>query len=146
MRVQVRSADGTPVTAALGLAVVDQAVLERSRTDNEFGHRRWFECAFCADDGEREIAGIRLNDLYAIPAEAPLSSDLDLVAEALVANVRAAVASESSEDFNHAPAFLHLSQKIKNLAALVDQSYAKSFEYPRTSRRLKEFSGANGPV
>ena len=37
VRVQVRSADGRPVEAALGLAVVDLAVLERSRT----GQRIW---------------------------------------------------------------------------------------------------------
>ena len=58
-----------------------------------------------------------------------------------MANVGAAVASESSEDFNHAPAFLHLSQKIKNLGVLLDQTYAKSFEYPEDLPTLERILG-----
>ncbi len=83
LRMQVNSVDGKPLEAALGVAIVDQAVLERARTDQEFGHRPWFACAFCRDDAEAEFGGVRLNDLYTMRADSPVTPELDLVAEVL---------------------------------------------------------------
>ena len=58
LRMQAASANGQPVEAALGIALVDQSVLERARTDAEFGQRSWFSCAFCSNDSGDEIAGV----------------------------------------------------------------------------------------
>ena len=141
LRMQVRSADGNPVEAALGLAVVDQAVLERARTDSEFGNRPWFACAFCRDDGETEIGGIRLNDLYHLPAASPISPALDLAAEALVANAGTFLAGESSEDFSATPLFRRLKEQMNTLGEQLEQHYASTFDYPRD---LATFSRAGG--
>ncbi len=130
LRLQVSSQDGKPVEAALALAVVDQAVLERARTDNEFGRRPWFACAFCRDAGESEIGGVRLNDLYAWKPSSPISPELDLVAEALAVQMSVAVSVESSETAADVPSFPIISGQMKRINAALDQGYAVSLEFP----------------
>ncbi len=130
LRMQVNAADGRPVEAALGLAVVDQAVLERARTDTDFGHRPWFACAFCKDDGEAEIGGVRLNDLYALKPSAPITPDLDLAAEALVAHAGAFVNGADTESLAQMPVFFTIASQMGKLKSALDQHYADSFEFP----------------
>jgi MG2 domain/A-macroglobulin TED domain/Alpha-2-macroglobulin family/Carboxypeptidase regulatory-like domain/A-macroglobulin receptor binding domain/Alpha-2-macroglobulin bait region domain len=142
LRMQVNSADGKPVEAALGLAVVDQAVLERARTDSEFGHRPWFECAFCKDDGETEIGGIRLNDLYKLKPATAISPELDLVAEALVARAGAFMWSESSETLADTPRFKNVASQMRQLGLLLDRQYSRSMEFPRDTSALVRVLGA----
>jgi len=141
LRVQVNSTDGKPVEAALGLAVVDQAVLERARTDSEFGRRRWFECAFCGDGGEMEIGGVRLNDLYALQPSTAISPELDLVAEALVARVGASVWSDSSQRLANRPQFQKIVSQMKQLGSILDQHYARSLEFPKDAEALAGILG-----
>jgi hypothetical protein len=132
LKMQVTSADGRPVQAAIGLAVVDQAVLERSRTDEEFGTgRSWFTCMYCGIRGEDEIGGIRLNDLIALKPGSPLSPDLDLVAEALLASEYSELQSETGEDYLNNP-FEHLvANHIAILNAELDKHYARRLEFPK---------------
>ncbi len=131
LRMQVVSANGTPVDAALGLAVVDQAVLERARTDNEFGHRRWFGCTHCGGAGDREIGGISLDDLYALQPAAAISPELDLVAEALVAGTGAMITSDSSESIGSKPEFPKVTAQMRDFQSALDKHYADSLEFPR---------------
>ena len=142
LRMQVSSADGRPVEAALGLAVVDQAVLERARTDDEFGHRSWFACAFCGDAGEREIGGIRLNDLYSLKPTAAISPDLDLVAEALVAGSGALVSTQSSESLKITPQFKTIDTQLREGGSVLDQHYARTLEFPIDAFSLARVLGA----
>jgi hypothetical protein len=130
LRMRVTSAAGQPVSAALGLAVVDQAVLERARTDGEFGSRPWFDCAFCQDEGEAEIGGVRLNDLFALKPASPLSADLDLVAEALVASASAQIRRQRSESVSAPPIFSRMATQMKEASALLEARYARTLEFP----------------
>jgi hypothetical protein len=81
---KVTSADGTSDASALGVVVVDKAVEERVRTDEEFGSRyygfwnwRWWY-------GDASLAGISRQDLEKIDLSEPVPDGLDLVAELLL--------------------------------------------------------------
>jgi hypothetical protein len=85
MQFAVSDSNGKAVRAALGVAIVDEAVGERARDMNSFGGRRyWFSCELCSVGLRAEIAGIGL-DAFALrrPGE-KIDADLDLVAEALL--------------------------------------------------------------
>lgn len=130
LNLSVAAKDGTPVAAAVGLAIVDQSVLERARTDSEFGRRSWFFCAFCNDEGENEIGGVRLNDLYRIEPGAPITPQLDLVAEALVANSMAELNIESSESIDSRPNFPSIQNQIKQLKEALHSHHGSTLEFP----------------
>lgn len=141
LRMRVASQDGRPVQAALGLAVVDQAVLERAETDGEFGRRPWFACAFCRDESEVEIGGIRLADLLGLRPGTPVTAELDLVAEAHAARSSAFVMSKSSEYISSRPPFPSLQRQADNISAALDRHYANSLEIPENSSALYRVIG-----
>jgi len=117
LSVQVTSSDGHPVEAALGVAIVDQAVLERARTDTEFGGRTWFNQDITA---EPEINGVRLSDLFTLKPEKSVTPELDLLAEALVTSselILAEFESSESETLSLAPRFTAITSQMKNLEA-----------------------------
>jgi hypothetical protein len=141
VRMRVASQDGKPAEAALALAVVDQAVLERAKTESDFGRRPWFACAFCRDEGEAEIGGVRLNDLYALKPTAQITPELDLVAEALVAGAGAYLGSESSETITQTPMFSSVTSQMERLTASLDRHYAESLEFPEDLETLSRILG-----
>jgi hypothetical protein len=141
LRMQVSSSDGRPVEAALGLAVVDQAVLDRARTDSDFGHRTWFACAFCPDQGESEVGGIRLNDLYALKPTTAISPEMDLAAEALVAGTGGFIRTESSESVEDAPQFKMVASQLQQMSDSLDRYYARTLEFPRDAAALAQVLG-----
>ncbi|HEV2989390.1 MAG TPA: alpha-2-macroglobulin family protein [Candidatus Angelobacter sp.] len=80
---RVRAPDGRPATSALGIVIYDKAVAERVRTDEEFGtygfryeDYRW--------ESYRPIAGVTYQDLANRKLTAPVSPDLELLAEAIL--------------------------------------------------------------
>ncbi len=141
LRMQVSSQDGKAVEAVLGLVVVDQAVLERARTDADFGHRPWFACAFCKYEGEAEVGGIRLNDLFGLKPESAVTSALDLVAEALVARAGAFILSEHSESFVDKPTFVSVTAQVQQITATLDRHYVSSLEVPEDLSALSRVLG-----
>ena len=85
----VRGASGTPVEAALGGVIFDQAVEERARTDAEFGRgggygfydsfrSYWYAPA--------ELAGLKREDLDHLDVSEPFNEDMQLAAEVLFMN------------------------------------------------------------
>jgi len=134
MSFDVTSLDAKPVAAAIGVAIVDAAVLEHARTDTEFGQRPWFACAFCRGEGETEIGGIRLNDLYVL--KTAITPELDLVAEALVARLGAKVDEESGESLTSAPRFTALVAAMEQVKLQIDRHYAETLEFPQ---KIEEF-------
>ena len=138
LRMQVKSADGRPVEAALGLAGVDQSVLERARTDSEFGTRPWFACAFCAEDGEREIGGLSLNHLYARKPTAAISPDMELVAEALLAQTGAFVSTESSESVQDTPKFRTIYAQLEELPVSLRPALRRNVRISNQQRCSRE--------
>ncbi len=137
LRMQVASADGKPVEAAIGLAVVDQAVLERARTDDEFGHRSWFTCAFCGDPGEEGIGGVRLNDLYALNPAAAISPELDLVAETLSIRHSGFINSENGECTTLPPDFAIITSQMRQMEAALNNNYLGTLEIPKDASALR---------
>jgi len=130
IQMQTFSADGRPVQAAIGLAVVDQSVMERARTDNEFGSRPWFYCGFCNNSGEDEIGGVRLNDLYLLKPSQTISPELDLVAEALALTARYQHSEESSETLLDHPEFNSIRLQMSDLNTRLDREFAQTLSFP----------------
>ena len=141
LTMQVNSADGKPVEAALGLAIVDQAVLERARTDDEFGQRPWFSCAFCKTNGESEIGGVRLNDLYLLKPATIITPALDLVAEALLSDQESTVAFDDSERMEDTPPFKSIGIQMGMISALLEKHYMQEFEFPKDLSTLTRILG-----
>ena len=138
LQMRVSSPDGQPVEAALGVAVVDQAVLERDQTDQDFGRRDWFGCAFCGDEGESEIGSVRLNDLYRLPPTKPVSPEMDLVAEALVARAGVPGWSEGGESIEGPPQFKSVTAQMEPLRSTLDRSPEFPTDEPSLLRILGE--------
>ena len=141
LQVRVSSMDGKPVKAALGLAVVDQAILEKARTESEFGGRRWFSCAFCGDSGESQIGGVSLHDLLNLNTR-KISDELDLVAEALVANEYASLRETSSENTFLPPSFAKVVKQTKEISEALERHYARTLEFPQDLESLNRIFGA----
>ena len=141
LHVQVAGSDGKPVEAALGLAIVDQAIMERARTDMEFGTRPWFSCAFCRDDGEQEIGGVRLNDLYQMKPGFSPSPEIDLAAEALVANASNFFMNRESETAADRPQYAIFKTQAQQLTTALDNYFLRSFDIPQDSISLAQILG-----
>ncbi len=142
LTVRVSAADGRPVSAALGVAVVDQAVLERARTDEDFGRRPYFFCSFCAQAGEEEFAGQRLNDLYL--HRGPATAELDLVAEALAARLTLRLPSATSA--GGAPEFAQITSAAKAMREALTRHYDRTLEQPDTFEALQRVPGWPGAL
>ena len=148
LRMQVTS-DGRPAEAAIGLAVVDQSVFDRAQTDADFGYSSWFDCSFC-DSGETEIAGIGLSSLYTLKPSSPLSAELDVVAEALLASPEVAAQNGASEDLTATSPFRGFptlstsfgASMIKFREAL-DRHYANTLQFPTNSSSLSAILGSD---
>lgn len=141
LKMSVRTADGRPVEAALGLAVVDQAVLERARTDNEFGQRPWFECVYCYAREPLEIGGIQPNQLLTLKAAQSRDPELNLVAEALLAPSTSEQHRYASEDITERPQFESI-QTLKGwMEGMFSRSFSESLEFPTDEMSLNRILG-----
>ena len=140
----VRSADDRSEESALGVVVLDQAVVERFRTDQEFGGQSYgFDNAIQRFLGlEYQIAGISLKTLQSLDISQPISSDLDLVAAVLL-----------RDSNNYFPAFYSSDELEKNAAKLFGDSikvqltplkdalynhYVRTMEYPSDEAELND--------
>ncbi|MCC7157564.1 MAG: carboxypeptidase regulatory-like domain-containing protein [Bryobacterales bacterium] len=125
--------------AALGIAVVDQSVLERAATDSAFGRRGWFE-----DDYGREpnLGGITERDLFTL-SPTKIDDDIQLVAEVM--------APEFGPFFNNTGDPLAEARRTfaavgaKALAPVLgalDQHYLRTLEYPRDEASFQRIAGS----
>lgn len=123
----------TPGTAALGVAIVDESVLERAQTDAN--PRPSFDY-----NAEPEIAGIRARDLVNLDP-ARIDEDLQLVAAVLVPEPAFATDGDNLET-EIQNAFLHpASDSLKRLRSLLDEHYAATLEFPRNRDELQSILG-----
>lgn len=142
LNMRVRTTDGRPVEAALGLAVVDQAVLERARTDNEFGQRPWFECVYCYSGEPLEIGGIRLDQLTTLKPAQSQDPELNLVAEALLAPATSDQPSLGSEDITQRPQFESIRTLQQRMEMMLSRSYSASLDFPEDETSLNRILGS----
>jgi len=140
LRFRVTAADGHAEPATLGLAIVDEAVMERARSDAQ---PSWFACAYCADGGRHEVGGIGLSDLFLLPADCRHDAELNLVAELLASKIFATAQNEVSESLFDAPEFQRMKEQMKLLEAALEKHYAQTLVFPR---RDEELLTASGPV
>jgi hypothetical protein len=135
-----------PADTALGIAIVDQSVLERAATDAAFGQRRWFDYDI---DGEPNLAGMRESDLEELDP-AKIDGDLQLAAEVLIpdpffANSGEDTAEEARESFSKAGV-----QALAPVKNELDARYLETLDYPRNEAELfaavgKTLSGIQDP-
>jgi hypothetical protein len=122
----------TSAEAALGIAIVDQSVLERAATHDSFNRRRWFEY----DDGRSaSLAGLTERDLLnGDPAK--IDDDLQLAAAVLlrepdvINSVDDATATQRNQ-FAAAGA-----KALAHLKEMLDQHYLQTLEYPSDEASL----------
>ena len=128
----VKTADGRAVPGALGVSVVDQALLERARTNAEFGRQSSPGCVGCAAS-----PGPSLEDVYALDVSKPIPEGADLSAEMLLASWHATLSIDSSAEAVGRFTFDKAIQRgFAPVAAALDAAYSASFDYPRDAEHL----------
>ena len=143
---QVTSPDGIPAKSALGLVIVDQAVAERERTDNDFGAQGGFY-NFREDWGARSIGGLRQSDLAKLDLSKPLPDGLELVAEILLQDNSFGPKTFTSDSGPTNLAILFASEinpQIATIRTALKNRYAQEAEYPKTEATLENYLSAAG--
>jgi len=142
-RFNVRSAADVSEESALGVAVMDQAVLERFRTDQEFGggaHGSGNALNEFLGLGEN-FAGITMRDLQHLDTSRPVPADLDTVAAVVVRNmVNYFPAFYSDDEFEDDAAQVfaeELKKQVKPLKDALDLNYVRTMEYPKNEAELR---------
>lgn len=94
VNLRVRAAQGGAAQSALGAVVLDRAVEERFRTDEEFGRRfyGYNNSPYFLGDNER-LAGVTFRDLERLDMSKPVSPELDLLAAILLNQYRSSLHS-----------------------------------------------------
>lgn len=146
---RVRTANGH-AASALGLAVVDTAVDERFRTDNEFGKNSYgFSQSFADLFGRNDqIAGVSLRDLEHTDMSKPVPADLELVAEVLLnqsQNYHPFFFGSDSYDREAQNVFSDLTKsQLAPAKYALTTHYAKTGEYPKTQAQLQSMLSQAG--
>jgi hypothetical protein len=139
---RVRSAEDRSQESALGVVVLDQAVVERFRTDQEFGDQGYgFGDAIQRFLGfEDQLAGVSLGNLQRLDTSRPISPDLDLLATVLLRN-----------HLNHYPVYYSSAEfeqdaeevfgssirgQLTPLRQALSDRYDRTMEYPSDETQL----------
>lgn len=142
LKISVTSSNGAPVESVLGLAVVDEAVTERARADQEFGARTWFFCSGCG--GQPQAGGVSLEDLYRLDPSKPRPDGLDLLAEMLCANANGFSRIAKGENLfeGGSGAFAKtFAPQVKQLQTAIDAEFLRTLDYPRDTSSLITAAG-----
>jgi hypothetical protein len=138
------SPEGKPVTAAVGVSVVDAAVGERTRSNAEFQHLSvwlWGRAV------TTELAGISRHDLYRLDVSKPIHPDLDLLAEVMLVNDAYWPNVGRSVDYiGDLPYqfFSRFDPKFTPLRELLDRKYKSDFHHPYDLATLQQELAAAG--
>jgi hypothetical protein len=140
---RVTTADGRPMESALGVAVIDRAVEERARTDQEFSGRRGFYDFIGAYLNMHEgLAGVTRRDLNRLDLAQPLPDGLELVAEILLRNHGYTPRVFSSDRFtrDQRRVFSYLiEQQFGTLRESLRSQYHDTGAYPTDQTALRRF-------
>ncbi len=139
---QVSAAPGQSLRSVLGVAVVDQAVAERVRTNAEFGRTsRPYRVAH----SEHTPGGLTQEILYELDLSQDLPPGLELAAEALLAGQRGGLGLGSSVDSVWWGTFQPTIEKqFGPVADALDRAYAKSLVGPRDRAEVGLVLSADG--
>ena len=143
LNLSVRSDESRSAESALGVVVLDQAVVERFRTDQEFGNGYYgFDNAVQRFLGlEDQIAGVSLRDLQRLNPSQPIASDLDLLASVLLRNTNHAMPSfYASDEFEQDAARLFgdsIRAQLAPVRANLSDYYARTMKYPANETEMR---------
>jgi Large extracellular alpha-helical protein len=100
---RVTTAEGRPLESVLGVTVVDSAVEERARTDNEFNGRRHYDFSGYYLNTGGGLAGVTVRDLQKLDVSQPISAELQLIAEILLLEYGYQPRVETSSEYERDP-------------------------------------------
>lgn len=148
---RVRDSEGRAVESALGVVVTDRAVEERARTDREFGANSGaggFSDYARARLGEGDsLAGVSRRELNRLDARAPLSADLDLLAEVLINRDSRLSLNVFGNDISSDQRELFASffdEQFKPLRAALAAHYKERAEHPQDEAELRRMLAGHG--
>jgi len=149
---QTRGPNDERGRVALGLAVVDEAVDERFRTEQEFGRNSWdsnaWDVVLVDMEGEsQQVGDVTRRDLDKLDLDKPLPAGLDLVAEILLRSTgleRNVFSSDSDSEDPKKLFALELYPQLQSLRDALDERYARNGEYPKTAEQLESDLAAAG--
>ncbi len=136
----VKTADGKPVNSLLGAMIVDTAVGERERTDNEFrGSRGWNYYGYYY--GDANIAGLTRRDFDQLDLKQAIPDGYDLAAEVMLQS------SNQNRIENHHSSEYRTDQKqvfndwfeaqFHGIKRFLESEYTSNAAYPRSFAALK---------
>ena len=137
---QARLPSGVAAHGVFGIAVVDAAVGERARTDQEsagYGGWGWF----WRNSGSDGLGGMTRRDLYRLDCSQPFPADLDMLAEVMLASDGYWANLEHSVDYENDldGAFSHLfDSQFKLLQDALNARFKKDYRYPRNLSDLQQ--------
>ena len=135
---RVMSATGKPVNSVLGAVIVDTAVGERERTDNDFrGNQGYYGCFY-----ERgNIAGITRRDFDKIDPKQPIPEGLDVAAEVLMRKQnsdRISQYNDSKINRNLNSIFLsYFNDQLRPIRDFLESEYKSKSIYPKDIPTLR---------
>ena len=136
----VKTADGKPVNSVLGAIIVDTAVGERERTDNEFrGNRGWNYYGYYY--GDANIAGLSRRDFDQLDLKQPIPDGYDLAAEVMLQNrnqnnIRNYHDSEYRTDQQQIFS-TWFDEQFRGIKRFLESEYTSNASYPRSLTALK---------
>ncbi len=136
--VSVRMPDGSPAAAAVGVAIVDEAVAERASTDEETRGRHFGWWAYSNDS----LGGLSLHDLEDLDTSRPFPKDLDLLAEALL-SANAPYLRSSFNTHGELDSVFPTGSQFNPISVRLNDLYRISYHYPRDIETLRrDLAGA----
>src|SRR5262249_16858629 len=145
IKLSVQAQQARAQQSALGVVVIDKAVDERFRSDQEFGQRY----STLNDSLQRflgtdqQISGVTMRDLQRLDTTKFISPDLDLLAEVLMSQRGHYTPSFNGGDqyeTDLVEVFSRLvNEQIKPVHDALDARYLRNGEYPRTETQLRAF-------
>lgn len=141
---RIRGPDGSPQTSAIGVVVVDKAVEERARTDEEFGGRRrgFWDWSWWED--RPSYGGVGLEDLDKLDLTAPIADDMQLVAEMILnqASSKYSLEMEGYEyrDSLHSKYRVPISTSLNPIAELLKEKHETNWHFPQNFADLNQFA------
>jgi hypothetical protein len=144
----VRAPDGRSIESALGVVVLDKAVEERARTDNEFGSTYGFYNAYRSLSGyEGELSGLTARDFFKLDLSKPIPEGMELVAEIKMrgGGYTPNVFGSSDYSLDQRQIFSKLiARQVKPMEDALAAHYSNKMEYPNDEANLRRLLGAAG--
>lgn len=143
------SAVGKAVESALGIVVLDQAVEERIRTDQEFGsyYSDLYSNYFSLLEDRESLSGITRKALEQLDHSKPIGPDLDLAAEVLLNQNRAYYPYFFGDEYrlNAESEYTDLLKaQLNPIAVALENAYTKAYEYPSNETSLSDLLARSG--